>query len=61
VAFDYRLITKTMESPCRECDDVEKDKEVCSPDCDKLKGFQESLLEIQEQRIRWFSGKRYAA
>ncbi len=61
MAFDYRLITKTMESPCRECDEVERDKDICSSDCDKLKGFQESLLKVQEDRIRWFSGKRYAA
>ena len=48
---------RTVESPCRNCENVHASKEECSRECDKLKAFQDALLRYDEASIRNFAMK----
>lgn len=41
--LNFAAITGAMESPCKKCDSLGEDKEVCSINCEKLKEFQKFL------------------
>jgi hypothetical protein len=48
---------RTVESPCRNCENVLASKEECSRDCDKLRAFQDAILHCDEASIRNFAMK----
>ncbi|MCK8603086.1 hypothetical protein [Desulfoferrobacter suflitae] len=49
---------RTMESPCRSCENVHLSKEECSRECVRLKAFQEAIVHCDEHTIQDF-GVRY--
>jgi hypothetical protein len=51
------MYARTVESPCRNCENVHASKEECSRDCDKLRVFQDALLHYDETIIKSFSMK----
>ena len=56
-----RLIIKTMESPCRLCPQRYKDRELCMEDCPRLGAFQDAMVQVQEEKVLWFSTRLRAA
>jgi hypothetical protein len=48
---------RTVESPCRTCENVNGSKEECSGNCDRLKAFQDALLRFDEASINNFAVK----
>ena len=54
MAADY---ARTVESPCRTCENVHASKEECSRDCDRLQAFQDALLRDDEASIKNFAMK----
>jgi hypothetical protein len=61
VNLSERLIIKTMESPCRECPQRHKDRELCMEGCPKLGAFQDAMVQVQEEKVLWFSTRLRAA
>ena len=55
VTADY---ARTVESPCRNCDNVNASKEECSRNCDRLQAFQDAILRYDEASITKFAMKR---
>jgi hypothetical protein len=55
------LIIKTIESPCRLCPKRYKDRELCMEDCPKLGAFQDAMVQVQEEKVLWFSTRLRAA
>ena len=54
---------KTVESPCRTCENENMDKEECGRDCLRLIAFQRAILRHDERNIQKFQlkfGKRMA-
>ena len=49
--------SRTMESPCRRCENVHLNKEECSNDCSRLKAFQDAILHHDERNITEFGSK----
>jgi hypothetical protein len=45
---------KTVESPCRNCEYIDQDKDECAKDCDKLSAFQAAILLHDEINIKNF-------
>ncbi len=45
---------KTVESPCRNCQYIDQDKDECAKDCVKLSAFQAALLRLDEINIKNF-------
>jgi hypothetical protein len=43
---------RTVESPCRNCENVHTSKEEGSRDCDCLQAFQDAMLRNDEASIR---------
>ena len=54
MAFSF---SRTMESPCRTCDNVHLSKEECAKDCSKLEAFQDAILRQDERNIEDFEMK----
>ncbi len=52
---------KTVESPCRTCENENMNKEECSVDCLKLHAFQNAILRQDERNIRNFQSRVNAA
>lgn len=50
-------LSKTMESPCRTCENAHLSKDVCSKDCPKLKAFQDEIVRSEEDYIKEFRVK----
>jgi hypothetical protein len=50
--FDF--LTRTIESPCRKCENVDMNKEECSDDCSRLREFQDAILFYEEFNIKEF-------
>ncbi len=50
-------IAKTVESPCRTCENVHLNKDECSRDCVRLHAFQDAILQYDERNIREFRAK----
>jgi len=48
---------RTIESPCRTCENVHQNKEECSRECDRLKAFQNAILRYDERNIKDFGLK----
>lgn len=48
---------RTIESPCRSCENVHQNKEECSKECDRLRAFQDAILRYDERSIRNFGAK----
>ena len=48
---------RTVESPCRTCENVNASKEECSRNCDRLQAFQDALLYYDEANIKNFAMK----
>jgi hypothetical protein len=51
---------KTVESPCRKCENIDQNKEECSRDCARLNAFQIAILRHDEINIKNFQ-IRYAS
>jgi hypothetical protein len=49
--------SRTIESPCRTCENVHLNKEECSRDCDRLQAFQNAILRLDERSIKDFGVK----
>ena len=49
---------RTVESPCRSCENVNSSKEECSRNCDRLHAFQDAILRYDEASIKQFALKR---
>ncbi|MFZ2444753.1 MAG: hypothetical protein WAW37_00205 [Syntrophobacteraceae bacterium] len=45
---------KTVESPCRRCENIDQNKEECARDCAKLNAFQIAILRHDEISIKNF-------
>jgi len=45
---------KTVESPCRTCENVHLNKDECSRDCARLHAFQDAILRYDERNIKEF-------
>ncbi len=50
-------LAKTIESPCRRCENVHMNKEECSDDCAKLRDFQDAILFYEEFSIKEYGLK----
>ena len=50
-------ISRTMESPCRTCENINLSKEECSKDCERLQAFQDAILRDDERTIKDFGVK----
>jgi len=48
---------KTIESPCRCCENVHLNKEECSKECERLRAFQDAILNYDERTIKDFGSK----
>ena len=48
---------RTIESPCRTCENVHMNKEECSDDCARLRDFQDAVLYYEEFNIKEFGLK----
>lgn len=48
---------RTLESPCRNCENVHASKEECSRDCVLLQAFQDAILRNDEASIKNFAMK----
>ncbi len=48
---------RTMESPCRSCENIHQNKEECSRDCDRIQAFQAAILQLDERNIKDFALK----
>lgn len=46
--------SKTVESPCRKCENIDQNKEECAKDCAKLEAFQVAILRHDENNIKNF-------
>ena len=53
----YVSFARTIESPCRSCENVHLNKEECSRECEKLKAFQDAILNYDERSIKDFGVK----
>lgn len=53
--------SRTMESPCRSCENVQQNKEECSRECDRLRAFQDAILSVDERVIKDFGAKSQLA
>jgi hypothetical protein len=49
--------SRTVESPCRTCENVHLNKEECSEDCERLQAFQDAILHYDERSIKDFGVK----
>lgn len=45
---------KTDESPCRRCENIDRNKEDCAKGCAKLNAFQVAILRYNENNIKDF-------
>jgi hypothetical protein len=59
-------LAKTVESPCKSCEFIDCDKDVCAIDCLRLNAFQSAILlgeeiHIKNFRIRNLPTRRLAA
>jgi hypothetical protein len=45
---------KTIESPCRTCENIDRNKEECAEGCAKLGEFQRAILRNDEINIKNF-------
>lgn len=45
---------RTVESPCRKCENIDQNKEECAKDCAKLNAFQVAILRHDEMSIKNF-------
>ena len=45
---------KTVESPCRTCENEHMNKEECAGDCIRLHAFQSAILRHDERNIKNF-------
>ncbi|MHC1741679.1 MAG: hypothetical protein AB9873_01450 [Syntrophobacteraceae bacterium] len=52
---------RTMESPCRSCENVHLNKDECSRECDRLRAFQDAILSVDERVIKDFGAKSQLA
>lgn len=50
-------LSRTIESPCRTCENVDQNKEECSRDCERLQAFQDAILHYDERSIKDFGVK----
>ena len=50
-------LARSIESPCRTCENIHLNKEECSEDCERLHAFQEAILRHDERSIKDFGGK----
>ena len=50
-------IARTMESPCRTCENVHLNKEECSKECVRLQAFQDAIVRYDERSIKDFGVK----
>lgn len=48
---------RTMESPCRTCENVHLNKEECSKECGRLQAFQDAIIRSDERSIKDFGVK----
>ncbi len=49
---------KTFESPCRNCEHIDRDKEECAKECARLHAFQAAILRRDEINIKNFQIRR---
>ncbi len=50
---------KTIESPCRTCENIDRNKEECAEGCAKLEAFQQAILRNDEINIKNFQVRYY--
>ena len=53
----FQSFSRTIESPCRSCENIDMNKEECSTDCAKLHAFQDAVLHFEEFSIKEFGLK----
>jgi hypothetical protein len=53
----FTSFSKTMESPCRTCENAHLNKDICSKDCIKLQAFQDAIVRSEEYYIKEFGLK----
>jgi hypothetical protein len=51
------LFSKTIESPCRNCENEHLNKEDCIENCERLRAFQNALKCLDERNINEYSLK----
>lgn len=52
-------LAKTVESPCRSCEFIDHDKDVCAKDCLRLGAFQAAILLHDEINIKNFQVRNF--
>ena len=52
-------LAKTIESPCRSCEFIDHDKDVCAKDCLRLSAFQAAILLHDEINIKNFQVRNF--
>ncbi len=52
-------LAKTVESPCRNCEFIDHDKDVCAKDCLRLSAFQAAILLHDEINIKNFQVRNF--
>jgi hypothetical protein len=52
-------LAKTVESPCRNCEFIDHDKDVCAKDCLRLSAFQAAILLHDEVNIKNFQVRNF--
>jgi hypothetical protein len=50
---------KTVESPCKSCEFIDRDKDECSKDCLRLSAFQAAILRRDEINIKNFQVRNF--
>jgi hypothetical protein len=53
-------LVKTVESPCRTCENEHMNKEECATDCVRLHAFQNAILRHDEKNIKNFRFRFHA-
>ena len=52
-------LAKTIESPCRSCEFIDSDKDVCAKGCLRLSAFQAAILRHDEINIKNFQVRNF--
>lgn len=52
---------KTIESPCRCCENVHLNKDECGKECERLRAFQDAILNFDERTIKDFGAKMHCS
>jgi len=50
---------RTVESPCKSCEFIDRDKDECARDCLRLNAFQAAILRRDEINIKNFEVRNF--